>query len=175
MNVPYASHMGGSWERQIRKTRNVLTSLLSRHGTQLDDEALRTSMVESEAIVNCRPLTTDTINSMQFPEPLTPNHLLTTKTKVILPPPGDFQRADLYSRKRWRRVQHLVNEFWFHWRKEYLQSLQLRQKWVSTKRNLQVDDIVIMKDEEVLRNLWKLGRDDDGLVRKVQVRVAYNA
>ena len=104
MNVPEASHMGGAWERQIRTVRNVLASLLAQHVAQLDDETLRTFMVEAEAIVNCRPLTVDTINSPQMPEPLTPSHLLTMKSKVILPPPGEFQSADLYSRKRWRRV-----------------------------------------------------------------------
>ena len=118
MNVPEASHMGGAWERQIRTVRNVLASLLAQHAAQLDDETLRTFMVEAEAIVNCRPLTVDTINSPQMPEPLTPSHLLTMKSKVILPPPGEFQRADLYSRKRWRRVQFLVNEFWVRWRKD---------------------------------------------------------
>ena len=99
-NVPEASHMGGVWERQIRTVRNVLASLLTQHAAQLDDETLRTFMVEAENIVNCRPLTVDTINSSQLPEPLTPNHLLTMKSKVLLSPPGEFQRADLYSKKR---------------------------------------------------------------------------
>jgi hypothetical protein len=119
MNVPYASHMGGVWERQIRTVRSALSALLDRHGTKLDDELLLTLMVEAEAIVNSRPLTTDGACTL---EPLTPNHLLTSKSNVVLPPPGVFQRADIYSRKRWRRVQHLANEFWDRWRKEFLQT-----------------------------------------------------
>ena len=154
MNVPHASHMGGVWERQIRTVRSVLALLLERHGSQLDDKSLRTFMVE--AIVNCRPLTVDSISSSQFSEPLTPNHLLTMKSKVVLPPPGDFQRVDLYLRKRWRCVQYLVNEFWCKWKREFLQSLQSRQKWISVKRNLQVDDVVIVKDDSLPRNRWKL-------------------
>lgn len=178
MNVPEASHMGGSWERQIRTVRNVLASLLTQYSAQLDEETFSTFMVEAEAIVNCRPLTVDTINSPQMSEPLTPNHLLTGKTKVILSPPGKFQRADLYSRRRWRRVQYLANEFWTRWRKDYLQSLQPRQKWTSPRRNLQVDDIVIIKDDNLPRNCWKIARvdetypDGDGLVRKVRLKVA---
>lgn len=160
MNVPHASYMGGVWERQIRSVRNVLASILERHGTQLDDESLRTFMVEAEAIVNCRPLTIDTINSSQCPEPLTTNHLLTMKSKFVMPPPGDFQQADLYLSKRWRRVQYLANEFRNRWKKEFLQSLQLRQKWIPVQRNLQVDDIVIVKDESLPRNCWKLGRQN---------------
>ena len=114
----------------------------------------------------------------QVPEPLTPNHLLTMKSKAILSPPGEFQRADLYSRKRWRRVQFLANEFWKRWRKDYLQSLQSRQKWIATWRNLQVDDIVIVRDDNSPRNCWKIARveetypDDDDLVRKVRLKIA---
>ena len=56
MNVPSASHMGGVWERQIRAVRNVLSAILERNGSQLDNEALTTFMCEAEAVVNSRPL-----------------------------------------------------------------------------------------------------------------------
>ena len=170
--------MGGAWERQIRSVRNVLASLLTQHAAQLDDKTLRTFMVEVEAIVNCRPLTIETINSPQMPESLTANHLLTIKSKVILSPPGEFQRADLYSRKRWRRVQYPANKSWTRWRNDYLQSLQPRQKWVATQRNLQVDDVVVVMDDNSSRNCWKVVRveetfpDDDGFVAKVRIKIA---
>ncbi|KAK3702244.1 hypothetical protein QZH41_016772 [Actinostola sp. cb2023] len=89
-------------------------------------------------------------------EPLTPNHLLTMKTKILLP--GVFMKADLYCRKRWRRVQHLTNEFWKKWRKEYLQTLQMRKKWTAPTRNVKVDDVVIIKDDNLPMNDWKLAR-----------------
>lgn len=178
MNVPSASHMGGVWERQIRTVRNVLASLLQDNGAQLDDEALQTLMCEAEAIVNSRPLTVDQLTDPASPSPLTPNHLLTTKSKVLLAPPGSFQSADLYSTRRWRRVQHLINEFWSRWRKEYLVTLQQRQRWTRTRKNLEVNDIVIIKDDNTARNCWQLARvsatypSSDGLVRKVQVALA---
>lgn len=177
MNVPNASHMGGVWEMQIHTARSVLSPLLDNHGSQLDDESLRTLMVETEAIVNSRPLTTDDFTCKETPTPLTPNHLLTQKSQVVLSPPGIFQQADLYSRKRWRRVQHLANEFWQRWRKTYLQSLQGRQKWLRPHKNLSVGDIAILQDESTSRNCWKLARVDkvypseDGLVRKVKVAI----
>ena len=129
-----SSNFSFSFNLNMRRTSPA--SLLERHGGQLDDESLRTFMVEAEAIVNCRPLSVDTISSSQFSEPLTPNHILTMKSKVVLPPPGDFQRVDLDLSKRWRRVQYLVNEFWCKWKRECLQSLQSRQKCISVKRNL---------------------------------------
>ena len=102
MNVPHASHMGGVWERQIKTVRSVLTGHLENHGNQLDDESLRTLMIEAEAIVNSRPLTTDDLTDPDSLDVLTPNHLLTMKSSVILAPPGNFQGADVYSKKRWR-------------------------------------------------------------------------
>ena len=103
LNIPQATHMGGI-------PLSVLSSLLLEHGTQLDDEALRTLMTEAEFIVNSRPLTIESPTDPLAPEPLTPNHLLTLKTQVVLPPPGKFDSPDQYSRKRRRRVQYLANQ-----------------------------------------------------------------
>ena len=178
MNVPAASHMGGVWERQIRSVRSVLSFLLQDNGEQLNDESLRTLMCEAEAIVNSRPLTVNQLADPDSPSPLTPNHLLTMKSTVVLSPPGAFQPADVFCRKRWRRVQHLANEFWARWRKEFLLSLQQRQKWLRPRRNLRTDDIVLVKDENLPRNLWQLARvsavypSADGQVSKVQVALA---
>ena len=63
---------------------------------------------------------------------------------------------------------------------EYLASLQIRQKWTTTSRNFQVGDIVLVKDEDIFtnRNGWPMARvekvfpSDDGMVRKVGLRVA---
>ena len=118
--------MGGVWERQIRTVRNVLQALLEKNSQQLDDESLRTLMAEVMAIANGRPLTYD-LDSVDL-MPLNPNMILTGKTKVILPPPGEFQHTDMYVRRRWRREQHLANEFWSRWRKEYLQGMRVRSK-----------------------------------------------
>ena len=156
-NPPISSHMGGVWERQIRSVRSVLSSLLKTHAGRLDDECLRTLFVEVEAIVNSRPLTVDSLND-ESAEPLTPNHILTMKAKVVLPPPGFFQKADVYCRKRCRAVQHLVNEFWDRWRKEYLTSLQVRSKWTQENRCFEANDIILVKDSDMTRNKWPMGR-----------------
>ena len=75
-------------------------------------------------------------------------------------------------------MQYLANEFWNKWKADYLQLLQTKQKWVKTRRNMAVDDVVIVKDDSLPRNRWPLARvvqtypSDDGLVRKVKVLVA---
>ena len=176
-NPPVSSHMGGVWERMIRSVRNTLRALLDEHGCRINSEALQTLIIEVEAIVNSRPIAVDTLNDPDI-IPLTPNHLLTLKTKVVMPPPGEFQKEDLYCQKRWRSIQFLANEFWKRWSKEYLTSLQKRQKWTLKTRNFSINDVVLVKEQNLVRNKWLIGRitdvipSNDGLVRTVKVRLA---
>ena len=165
MNFPASSYMGGVWERQMRSVRNVLSSLLLNHGSQLDDEGLRTLLYETSAIVNSRPLTTDTLTDHSI-LPLSPNHLLTMKSSVILPPPGNFQKVDLYCQKRWCRVQYLANQFWNRWCLECLQTLQTRKKWLMPQRNICVGDVVLLKEENLVRNQWQTGSNSRSFLRQ---------
>ena len=163
-------------ERFIKRCRSVLMSLVKSNPRVLDEETLRTFFTEAEAIVNSRPLTLENLHDPDS-GPLTPNQILTMKSRVVLPPPGEFQAADVYCRKRWRVAQHLANSFWSRWRKEFLQLLQSRQKWTEEKRNLQLDDVVLWKEEGVVRGRWPMARvvkvhpSKDGLVRSVSLRV----
>ena len=151
-NAPAASHMGGIWEHQIRSARAILNSLLQKNGHSLDKESLKTLMTETEAIVNAQPLTVETINDGQSPIPISPNNILKMKTKSVMPPPGVFQKPDLYYRSRWRRIQHLSNELWSRWRKEFIQTLPERQKWVKMSRNFCIGDIVLLNTDLTTRN-----------------------
>ena len=176
-NPPHASHFGGVWERQIGTIRRVLDAMFLELGrSQLTHELLVTLMTEVTAIVNARPLTTVPSDADE-PQPLSPAMLLTMKTRPLASPPGVFVPADLYSRRRWRRVQYLADQFWVRWRREYLQSLQSRSKWNCPQRNLTVGDVVLVKEDGAHRGDWPLGRvtkameSDDGKVRKAQVEV----
>jgi hypothetical protein len=174
-NVPQASHMGGAWEQMIRSIRAPLEFLLVTHGQQLDDKLLHTLLLEAEAVVNSRPLTYLDASAMESDTPLTPAQLLTLKDRIVMPLPGNFVREDLFCRKRWRRVQFLVNDFWHRWQREYLSQLQTRVKWHHTVDNPQVDDIVLLM-EAAPRMQWPKGRvihtmpSRDGRSRKSLVK-----
>ena len=174
-NPPTASHMGGVWEKMIKAVRKVLTGLLSEHGTRPDTDSFHTLLCEIEAIINSRPITSLSDDPDDL-EPLTPNHILTGRSVVTAPPPGVFQRDDIYMRRRWRRVQHLANLFWSRWRNEYLLLQQNRQKWVKPRRNMMKGDVVLIKDDTAPRCDWSLGliedteSDGSGDVRAVSVR-----
>jgi len=70
----------------------------------------------------------------------------------------------------------MADQFWRRWTKEYLQTLQVRQKWQEVRKNLAVDNMVLLYDEHLPRRKWQLGRvtqvfqDANGKVRQVQVK-----
>ena len=115
--------MGGIWEHQIRTARTILDALLKTCSYSLSDENFRALLAETEGIINFRPLTVETLSDVNSQIPLSPSNLLTQKTSVILPPPGNFDRPDLYSQPRWRQIQHIAGGFWSLWRNDFFQSL----------------------------------------------------
>ena len=159
-NPPASSHMGGT------------------HGLSLSDEAFHTFMAEVAAVLNSRPLTVDNSTNPNDPPPLCPPQLITLKSKVILPPPGQFLPEDIYSQRQWRRIQHLANEFWTRWCQEYLQSLQVRSKWNNQKQNLKQGDTVLLVQDNAPRNCWPKARvittceDETGLVHSIKIQVS---
>ena len=169
---PQASHMGGIYERIIRSIKRILPALIQQQ--VITDDLLLTLFAEVEYIINSRPLT-PLLMDPEHDAPLTPNHLMMLRGNCDQAP-GIFQSDDQYSRKRWRQVQYLTNQFWLRWRREYLQTLQVRQKWQNVQPNFTVGDVVLLYEEQESRGKWPLGRvieiypDDQGKVRQVLVR-----
>ncbi|XP_059842883.1 uncharacterized protein LOC132403497 [Hypanus sabinus] len=155
----------------LRKTWKRKPEIQQR--TRLAHEVLCTLMAEVTAIINAQsflPVSSDPEN----PFILSPSTLLTQKAGAP-PPPGDFSDKDLYT-KQWRQVQALANQFWPRWRQKYLPLLQQRQKWTEPRRNLQVGDLVLLRDKQVARNSWPTARITatfpigDGHVRKIELK-----
>ncbi|XP_035860336.1 uncharacterized protein LOC118495618 [Sander lucioperca] len=150
-NPPHSSHMVGTWERMIGVARRILDSMLLQVGPlKLTHEVLSTFMAEVCAIVNARPLIPVSTNP-EAPLILTPSMLLTQKTGVSLSPASNFSKGDLL-KNQWKRVQALAETFWARWRREYLSTLQCRQKWQSQKPNLKEGDVILMEDSQTKRN-----------------------
>ena len=79
------------------------------------------------------------------------------KSKVAMPPPAVFGKPELYCRRRWRRIQHISNEFRTWQQKQFLVTLLERQKLREPQRNFSFGDIVILKDESNY-NKWRLAK-----------------
>jgi hypothetical protein len=110
-------------------------------------------------------------------EALTPNHFLLQR-RISGLPQGKFVKEDYLGRKQWRKVQYMTDLFWKRWIHEYLPKLQERQKCFQTRRNIEVDDLVIIKETGLARNKWPLGRitevfpGRDGRIRSAKIWTA---
>lgn len=173
-NSPHSSHMGGTWERMIGIARRILDSMLANVKT-LTHDVLVTLMAEVSAMINSRPIVPLSYDP-EVSEVLSPATLLTLKLDCEKTPTGSMDIKDLY-RVQWKQVQHLASQFWLRWQKQYLQSLQSRRKWNQEQESLKVGDVILMRDTDLVRSSWSLGRisrvfpSKDGKVRKVEVCV----
>ena len=138
----------------------------------LDEDSLHTLFCEIEAIINSRPLSAISSDCGDI-LPITPNKLLNmgdSPRELSLP------ETYCYSKRRWGQVQHLADQFWIQFRRQYIQNLQQREKWFKKKTNVKIGDIVIMVNENLPRCHWPLARisyvkvSSDGLVRSVKVK-----
>ena len=105
------------WERQLCLARAILNGLLNNDGKCLDTVSLQTLMAECGAILDSHSLTVDIID-VDSPATLVPANI-TMKPKVILPPPGVIGRPDIFSNWRWRRIQHMGNNFEQDWKNNF--------------------------------------------------------
>ncbi|XP_029839121.4 uncharacterized protein LOC115322862, partial [Ixodes scapularis] len=144
----------------------------------LNFEELATVLTEVEAVVNSRPVTY-IYNNPKEPEALSPADFLLGRKLNTLPPhhlPAKDEASSGHSARRWKYRCTIIEQFWRRWRSEYL--LELRSAHI-TKPNsssgLQTDDIVLLKDDRLPRQMWKICRvketfpGKDGKVRACRI------
>ena len=154
---PHAPHRGGSWERLIRSTKRILTSVLGKGDVSY--EIFRTVLIQAALIMNSRPLTPESadvtdalpLTPMDF---LHPGVTLNTDPTLMKFNPGEPDRLRYVHEK----VIHFVRSFWKRWSKEYVTTLKNRSKWSKDAPKPTVGQLVILVDELRIRKQWKLGR-----------------
>ena len=105
---PAVPHMSGVWERLVQITKKHLKNPTG--DGLLSDVEFRTLLAELESIVNNHPITAVSDDPDDY-SALMPNHFLLQRATQL--PPGVFVNEDLFSRKRWRKVQFLAD----HWKR----------------------------------------------------------
>ncbi|XP_073669326.1 uncharacterized protein [Paramisgurnus dabryanus] len=172
-NPPHAPHFGGTWEREIRSIKIALQTTLGAQA--VTEEVLRTVMIEIEGILNSKPLGYVS-SDIADPDPVTPNLLLMGRHDSSLPL-VTYPDSELSSRRQWRHSQILSDHFWSHFIRNYLPSLQSRQKWYTDNPNIQINTVVLILDPQLPRSLWPVGKvislhlGKDGRCRVADVQV----
>ena len=172
---PTGPHFGGAWEKLVSSTKNALKDTLGNRC--VDEEVFRTVIKNVQALVNSRPLTHLSVDPND-PEPLTPNHFIHGRAFPHIPL-DLVSEEDINSRTRHLAAQAYLDFFWERWLDEYAPYLTKRGKWTQQRRNVRVDDIVLIVDSRNLRGQWPLGRvievmpGKDGKVRVVRVKTNF--
>lgn len=169
---PRSPHFGGLWEAGVKSVKSVLKKVYQAASLTIFE--LYTLLCQVEAILNSRPLYAHS-NDPQDPEALTPAHLMIGRPLHAVPEPS-YTQIPANRLSRWQYVQQLREQFWTRWSKEYLTELQVRGKWTQKRVNVKPGLVVLLKEENIPPQNWKLGRvvsvypGADGLVRVVDVK-----
>ncbi|KAL0861558.1 hypothetical protein ABMA27_009065 [Loxostege sticticalis] len=152
MIPPRSPHFGGIWEGNIKSLKTHLHRVI---GNQLlTYEELLTVLVQIECIMNSRPLTV--VSSDPSPEVITPAHFLMSTPLQYLPA-VDLKDVRINLVQRKQLLDSMVQSYWKKWRLEYLHTLQVRQKWTSPDRRIEVGTVVLVGQDDCPPLSWPLG------------------
>ncbi|GBL84606.1 hypothetical protein AVEN_191071-1 [Araneus ventricosus] len=169
---PKSPHFGGLWEAGVKSVKHHLKRTIGNlHFTY---EEFETIMIQTEGILNSRPLTPLSSDEDNF-DVLTPGHDFRGRPISSIPEPflTDINENRL---SRWQKTTKVVQLIWKKWKSDYLNTLQARSKWMAEKDDLIIGQMVLIKDDFLPINNWLLGRilevyyGSDGKVRVVKVR-----
>ena len=140
---------------------------------------LETLTLEIECILNNRPLCEDFDNEID--DVITPNHLLFGR-RIEAINNDDFEDEHFLDtfelNRREKGLQVVLTHFWKIWRKDYVTMLRQFQQIVPDTPKIALGDIVIIHEEKIPRQFWKLGRimeiikGPDEVIRAAKIKVA---
>lgn len=169
---PSAPNWGGQWESFVKLTKHHLYRITTHF--KLTYEEMNTVLIQIEACLNSRPLSPMGDSADDF-DPITPGHLILGRPINLIPEPSllDLKRTTL---DRNQDMQRTIQEFWKRFNIEYLHTLHPRKKWYKPEKDLAVNDMVSIIEENLPPGKWIIGRvlevhpSPDGYIRLVTVK-----
>ena len=167
-------HFGGLWEAAVKSMKFHLRRVVSSE-VKLTFEEMTTVLCQIEACLNSRPLCPLPTGDGDSLEVLTPSHFLIGHPLMALPDKGSSEIPSSTLR-RWHLCQNLIRHFWKRWSEEYIVELNKYTKWFNKSRNVEVGDIVLLRDVTLFPTRWPLARvidvhpGRDNLVRVVTLK-----
>ena len=165
-------HHGGLWEATVREMKRTMFKILGPN--KLPFEHLVTLLHEAEATLNSRPVVPfDTLHEDGCPA-LTPAHFLVGRSLLTIPEQVETN-VKLNGLKRWTLLKTLNAQIQQRWLKEYLHSHHIYYRWKKAERNLQVGDIVGLRESGFSKQRIPMAKviqvypGVDGLVRVVKL------
>lgn len=171
---PSAPHFGGLWEAGVKSVKYHLKRVVGAH--TLSQSEFSTLLCQIEACLNSRPISalTDDPNDLSA---LTPGHFIIGRPLVAIPEESTLE-INPHRLDRWQHVRRMSEQIWRSWSADYLHTLHQRRKWQQDCSNLQINELVILKNNLLPPSKWQLARivqlhpGADQQVRVVTVRTA---
>ena len=166
---------GGLYEICVKLTKRCLKKTL--RNAKLKYEELETVLIETEGILNSRPLTY--VHSELTETPLTPAHLICGRRLLDLYD-VDSESENSSKEKVTKRAKYLMTvleHFKRRWKTEYLTSIRekTREHGKPSNSNVKIGDIVHIFEDKIPRQFWRIGRivklltGKDKIVRAVEL------
>ncbi|XP_045025118.1 uncharacterized protein LOC123469836 [Daphnia magna] len=169
---------GGFWERMVRTMKDLLRRSNGRACLEYDE--LEVSLIETESVVNARPLTYVAEGSND-PLPITPNQFLNNRRSNCTPPEPaenlmapDATNLKLLEKDRQRR--EYVSDICERFVTDYFLQIDIFHCKGGPGRKIRVGEVVTIHDDNTKRLMWTIGvvkeliTSRDGLIRSVMVK-----
>ncbi len=143
-------------KRMVSLVKKALCQTSS--GTVLTKGELDAHLAEAADIINSRPLGMRAGHSdLCDLLPLTPNHILLGRARTAAP--KDDESRALWSQRRLAFMAELSSQFWAKRIDRVLPNLLATNRWAKVRRNLQINDVVLIKYESKKGQTHKTGSD----------------
>jgi hypothetical protein len=171
--TPTAPHQNGCAEAMVKSCKRAIKKAIG--DSKLTPFELYTCFLEIANLINQRPIgrvTTDPSEGTY----LCPNDILLGRASSKVPQ-GPFKETR-DPRKRVEFVRRIVDDFWKHWQRDVFPALVPRKKWNADRRNVRVNDVVVVENPNAVRGNWTIGKvtdvfpGKDGKVRNVKVKTS---
>ncbi|XP_075158044.1 uncharacterized protein LOC142231314 [Haematobia irritans] len=151
---PGAPHMGGLWEAGVKSFKAHFKKIAVN--LKYTFEEFQTLLARIESCLNSRPLYPMSEDPSDL-NALTPGHFL-IGSPILAPIDPSIREAPMSLVNRWQRLKAIHQHFCIRWKDEYLKELHKRHKWQRPTENLKENMLVVIREENIPPNCWRLGR-----------------
>ena len=174
-HIPARSpHFGGIWEAGIKSFKFHFRRIMGNRSFTMDQ--LQTVVAQIESVLNSRPISPLSDSPDDY-SALTPGHFLVGEPLIAIPEP-DLTSLQSNRCSRLQEMKRAVQDLWHRWHLDYVSHLQQRTKWKRNKPDVQVGQLVLVKQSCSPPLHWPLGRivetvvGKDGRIRVVVIQTA---
>ncbi|KAH0947355.1 hypothetical protein HN011_007786 [Eciton burchellii] len=146
--------LGELWEAGVKSFKFHLRRVIGSR--TLSKAEFATILCQMEACLNSRPIAALSDDPGDL-SALTPGHFLIGRPLLSVPKESVLGIND-NRLSRWQRVQAIQKQIWRSWTKDYLKSLQMRNKWLTSPANIKINDLVIVRNPQLPLSQWELAR-----------------